>query len=162
VLARQRLGTPDRPDAAAGNRGDPGWGLEPGAQAGRWAHEDEPGHPRRRLDRTLALSTLLEVVLVQAIGIDAPPLAWIWLIIYFAIDLVVFASIAVTATDSKHERQAVRSVSVSSVWTSSQSRSHLRGPASERLTSPLTVRADLGKGRSAQRWAVLLARRCSP
>jgi hypothetical protein len=46
----------------------------------------------------LALSTLLEVVLVEAIRIDAPPLVWIWLIIYFAINLVVFASIAVTAT----------------------------------------------------------------
>jgi hypothetical protein len=67
-------------------------------QAGRWACEDEPGHPRRRLGRTLTLSTLLKAVLVEAIGIDAPPLVWMWLIIYFTIDLVVFAPIAVAAT----------------------------------------------------------------
>jgi hypothetical protein len=51
-------------------------GLEPGAQAGRWAREDKSGHPRRRLGRTLALRILLEVVLVEAIGIDAPLLVW--------------------------------------------------------------------------------------
>jgi hypothetical protein len=67
-------------------------------QAGRWAREDKSGHPRRRLGRTLTLSTLLKAVLVEAIGIDAPPLVWMWLIIYFTIDLVVFAPIAVAAT----------------------------------------------------------------
>jgi hypothetical protein len=95
VLTRQRLGTPDRPDAAAGNREIRGGGLE-------------PGHPRRRLGRTLALSTLLQVVLVEAIGIDAPPLVWIWLIIHVAIDLAVFASIVVTAT-RQQAREAGRS-----------------------------------------------------
>jgi hypothetical protein len=73
-------------------------GASSRVQAGRWACEDEPGHPRRRLGRTLTLSTLLKAVLVEAIGIDAPPLVWMWLIIYFTIDLVVFAPIAVAAT----------------------------------------------------------------
>jgi hypothetical protein len=50
------------------------------------------------MGRTLSLRILLEVVLVEAIGIDAPLLVWIYLIIYFAIDSVVFASIAVAAT----------------------------------------------------------------
>ena len=40
---------------------------------------------------TLALSTLLEVVLVEAIGIEAPPMVWIWLAL--AALLVVLARI---------------------------------------------------------------------